>query len=549
PLRRDSPQDTVLNFVKYSHRGDYATAAEYLELPTARQKQEGPELARKLLILMNTSFQGSISSLSSAPEGFLDDSSDPNIEVAGRLTVQDKSIQCLLVRVSRKDTGPIWLISHLTLDQVRELYELSGAPPLDQYLPEFLSKNLILGIPAGRWLAWVASVPMAWLLGWGVVILSRWIWSIRRQPTPLIGQQQGPNLGTPAAIAVAIVLHGLLVFATGLPLFYRVYYMKTLAVLLTLTLAWLGVRVLDRVASQAMFRIARGEAQSFMQIGHQILKLAWLALALLCILALLGFDTRTMLAGLGIGGIAVALAAQKTLENLLGGITLVMDKAMYVGDDCLIAGRYVNIRDIGLRSVVAVTREGTEIFFPNGMLIQNNIENLSRRRKFLILTTLSLSTESSIAQLEYVIVKVREMLYSHSRVEQESARFRLAGLQGSAYQIELFAYVMSNNAAEFAAIQEDILFRITGVAESAGTAWAIPAQTAYSSTKRRIDDQKAEQVIQQLQTWQDSKEKVFPDFSSQRMTALRGTIGYPDDKPGFGREEPTPLQRPVREAV
>jgi small-conductance mechanosensitive channel len=65
------------------------------------------------------------------------------------------------------------------------------------------------------------------------------------------------------------------------------------------------------------------------------------------------------------------LAAQETLENLLGGITLVMDNTLFIGDDCLISGRYVTIQNVGLRSTAAMTREGTDISFPNGMLVQN----------------------------------------------------------------------------------------------------------------------------------------------------------------------------------
>src|SRR2546425_1507624 len=102
-----------------------------------------------------------------------------------------------------------------------------------------------------------------------------------------------------------------------------------------------------------------------------------------------------MLPGLGIGGIAIALAAQKTLENLLGGITLVMDNAIYMGDDCVISGRYVTVRNIGLRSTAATTREGTDIWFPNGMLLQSSIENLLRRNRFLIFTNLLLSCQCS----------------------------------------------------------------------------------------------------------------------------------------------------------
>ncbi len=150
PLRRETPQSAILRFVRAAHRSDYDTAARYLELPTLRQRQEGPELARKLLTLMDTSLVGSVATLSQSPEGFLDDSPDPNVEVAGRLVVQDKQIPFLLVRVVEKDAGPIWLVSKQTLEQVPGLYELADAPVLDQYFPAFLADYGVMGISAGR---------------------------------------------------------------------------------------------------------------------------------------------------------------------------------------------------------------------------------------------------------------------------------------------------------------------------------------------------------------------------------------------------------------
>ena len=228
-----------------------------------------------------------------------------------------------------------------------------------------------------------------------------------------------------------------------MPLFYRVYYFRFLAVLLAICVAWFGIRFLDRLHRSSVFQSRGRESQSFLQLGYQLLKVAIVVATALAVLAIMGFNTKTMLAGLGIGGIAVALAAQKTLENLLGGITLVMDNTLFIGDDCLISGRYVTIQNVGLRSTAAMTREGTDISFPNGMLVQNSIENLSRRNRFLILTTLGLSSRCSLEQVQYVIARVREMLYSHSRVEQRTARFRMTGVQGLAYNVELFAYVLT----------------------------------------------------------------------------------------------------------
>jgi MscS family membrane protein len=547
PLRRGSPHSSVLSFVKSAQRGDYATAAKYLEISSA--KQDGPELARKLLALMDSNLVGSINTMSDSPEGSLDDSTDPNIEVVGRLVVPGKETRFLLVRVPESETGPIWLVSRQTLDRVPELYELAGAPTFDRYLPRFLADNLFLGIPAGRWLAWLLSIPLALSLGWSIVRLTGWLWQMKRCSTSSADEPHFRSAQRPAAIVIALLLHSVFVLLIGIPVFYRVYYFRTIAVLLTLSLAWLGRRVLDRLNERAVVRLGGGEAESFLQLGYQLLKVAILVIAALGVLALLGFDTRTMLAGLGIGGIAVALAAQKTLENLIGGITLLMDKAVYVGDDCLISGRYVTVCNIGLRSVRAHTREGTDITFPNGLLAQSSIENLSHRRRFLIMTTLSLSAEISAGQLKCVIARVREMLYSHARVEQSTARFRLAGLQGAGYQIELFAYVWSTRAVDFMAVQEDIFFRITDIVESVGARWAIPTHLSYQSPLPLVSAEKTNQAERIVQQWRDNNGNPFPDFSASRIAEMQGTIAYPEENRTGVHHESVAAPHPIKTAV
>ena len=483
PFGRETPRSTVLNFVKYAHRGDFKSAAKFLQLSTANQKKEGERLARELLTLMNTSLHSSISLMSDTPEGFIDDSPDVNIEVVGKFVVNDQEAKILLVRVPQGDGGPIWLISSQTLDQVPSLYESAGSPVLDRYLPDALAETSFLGISLGRWLAFLLSIPLALILSWTVGHIPRWLrWS--RKPSEIDGSRfavQSPR--RPIQAMMAILFHAVLVILIGMPIYYRVFYFRGSAVLLVLCAAWLGSRILDRVYASRNLRSRDRNLRSFFQLVHQLLRVSLFTLAGLLVLTLVGINTGAILAGVGIGGIALALAAQKTLENLFGGITLVMDRVFAVGDDCVISDRQVTIRDIGLRSITMSTRDGTEISFPNGMLSQNSIENLSRRTKFLIATTLTISYESTLAELGDAVTNVREMLKSHERVEHESARFHLSGLSSLGYEVELFAYVRGADAMEFSAIREDTLCRVLEILESRNARMAIPARVNYVSMK------------------------------------------------------------------
>jgi MscS family membrane protein len=533
PRGRETPQSSVLNFMKYAQRGDYESAAKYLQLGTAKQTQQDEETARQLLVLINTAFHGSIGTLSNKPDGSIPDADDPNVEVVGRFVVADQTVPFLLNRITRKDVGSIWLVSSQTVEQVPGLYQRAGSPGLFEYFPTFLIKNTLLGVPLGQWLAWLFSIPLSLIVGWALISLTTWAWRVLKHSPA--NPMQLHSIGKPLILVLAVLIDVRLVFSIGMPVFYRVYYFRILGVLLTIGGAWLSVRIADQVFERAGKGKLRRESTSLLQLAHRFNNVVIIIIALLLVITILGFDTKTMLAGLGIGGIALALAAQKTLENLIGGITLVMDEAASVGDECVISGRTVTVEEIGLRSIRVVTQEGTEISYPNGMLSQASIENVSRRKTFLISTSISLSYECRLAQLQLVIARVRDLLYSHIRVEPETAKFRFSGLTDTGFRIDLFAYVRTTDGAEFAAIQEDILFRVVNVVESVGAGWA-PSEVAHLSSERAVDKKKVAEAEDTIRNWQDSHQFPFPDFSPAHIAKVRGTLAYPPEQSALRRE-------------
>ena len=133
---------------------------------------------------MDTSLLGSVATLSTSPEGLSSDSSDPDIEVLGRLVVHDNDVPFHLVRTTEKDIGPVWLVSWQTVQQVPQLYESARAPILDQYFPAVLANNFLFGIPAGRWIAWLLTIPIALAVGWLLLRLARWLYQAKKRDVP-----------------------------------------------------------------------------------------------------------------------------------------------------------------------------------------------------------------------------------------------------------------------------------------------------------------------------------------------------------------------------
>jgi MscS family membrane protein len=182
------------------------------------------------------------------------------------------------------------------------------------------------------------------------------------------------------------------------------------------------------------------------------------------------------------------LAAQKTIENLFGGISILTDRVMRVGDLCRVGETVGTVEDIGLRSTRIRTYERGLISVPNGSLATANVENLSARDKMRVFCKIGLRYETTREQLERVLAQVTTMLHEHPRVESATAWIRLAKLADSSLELEMQAYVMTREFNDFAAVRENLLFRVMDIVESCGTSLAFPSQTVYMAQEPKAQE-------------------------------------------------------------
>jgi MscS family membrane protein len=205
-------------------------------------------------------------------------------------------------------------------------------------------------------------------------------------------------------------------------------------------------------------------------------------------------NTKTALAGLGIGGVALALGAQKTVENLLGGVFLLSDRALAVGDTCSISNRVGVVEDITLRSVRLRTLEQTLLSIPAGTLSQASVENFATRAKILAQTTLRVRYGTTAEQLRSILTGIQRLIAENSKIDTASSRVRLVNFGERAVEIELFAYVLTTDFSEFLAIREDLLLQAVAVVESSGSGFAQPTEFVYIDHRVAGDGQPREPV-------------------------------------------------------
>ena len=454
--------------------------------------------------------------------------------------------------IARVTEGPRtgeFLFSPQTVARIAADYEKVRALPYRSGASEGFH-TIYVRTPGGmlppRWLTWVGRLPawsrspttadqalyqwiglaLAVLLALAVVLAVR-RWSRRIEPTTPVARMIRKLLGP---IVVALVAGAVAAFAeelniTGSPLAVVLVLESSVIYLIS---AWALLIVGNGVAELIISspRIApTGLDASFIRL---VFRLSAAVASLLVIgygARQLGLPLPAVIAGLGVGGLAVALAAQPTVENLIGSFSLFADRPVRVGDFCLYGDRSGWVEEIGLRSTQIRGLDRTVTVVPNADFAKTQITNFSRRDRTLLQTTLWLRYETTPDQLRFVLVKLRELLLAHPRILDESLRVCFADLGEYALQVEIFAYVDTTDADEFRTIREDVLLRVMDVVGDAGTGFAFPSHTKYEASSLPAD--RVEAAEAQVQAWRAAGALPFPEFPSEYPEKVEGTLDYP----------------------
>jgi MscS family membrane protein len=294
--------------------------------------------------------------------------------------------------------------------------------------------------------------------------------------------------------------------------------------------AWLSWRAAPVIA-EAMISAPGIKSES---IDAYVLRLTMRLLGLAGALVLLvmgaeriGVPAYGIIAGLGVGGLAIALAAQPTVENLIGTLSLFADRPVRVGDRCQYGDRDGFVESIGIRStrIRGFDRKVTTI--PNRELSNMALVNFSERDRRLIRTTIGIRYETTPDQLRFLLAKLREMLLAHPQIHPEIAQVRLIGFGESSLNVEIFTYAMTRDRTEFYAILEDVCLRIMDIVEESGTSFAFPSRTLYFNRDGGLNDDRAEQARTEVRKWRSKGELPFPFFSDSQVDQFKDSLDYP----------------------
>jgi MscS family membrane protein len=528
-LNRGVPRTTVAGFLAASKKRDYKKAAEYLDLqnlPRGLAQSEGPRLARQLKMIFDRKLWIDLEEISLDPKGHQEDGLPPSRDAVGKLEIPgEKAVNILLQRVPRGDGVFIWKISSVTVSQIPLLYKTYGYGYLGKIFPEAFFDLQVFGIEVWLWVALLFIIILAYI---GASIPTKIIdLFLHHHPTP-VKVSVGHLIRGPFRFFLMIVVGRQLYQYLDSPLWVQaVLQTRTL---LIVAIVWMALWVVDFLVDRLSKRYQRHDRST----AHVLLpslgtaaKTVFIIIAVLVWFDNLGFQITALLAGLGIGGLAVALALQKPIENLVSGITLYTSKPVAVGDFCRFGDKIGTVEEIGLRATKVRTLDHTLLTVPNMDFVHLSLENFSKREKIWYHPQIRLRYDTTPDQIRYTLVEIRKMFYAHPKVLDDPARIRFGGFGSFSLDLEVFAYIDVTDWGEFLEIAEDLNLRIMDIVKEAGSAFALPSQTFYSEQGQRPDNQLAGAAEQKVHEWREGHQLFLPKFPTETIAELKGSLPYP----------------------
>ncbi|WP_396206393.1 mechanosensitive ion channel family protein [Gemmatimonas sp.] len=479
-----SPRAAMREFVRQGNAGDWEKAAEYLVVP-AGQRLYAPTLAKRLKTVIDQRLAVDLSALSPLESGDTLDG-DPTGDVIAEITSGGRTESIFLVRVS----GPPvhWRFSPATVRRIDGWFESLGPPWVRERVPQSLMGEGPFNVYWWQWIGLGTAFPVLVLLAWLVGALLRNLLSrVARRTVTDWDDVLLLNLRGPFRLWAAALI--------GAPLFALLELNPRVSAFLEassrglafLALFWVLLRLIGIVQARlqnAAWQTGQApQARTLVPLLGNFLRVTLAAIALLVVLSQFGYPVGTLLAGLGIGGVAVALAAQKTVEHLFGSVSLAADKAFRVGDWVLAGGTEGEVQRIGLRSTSFRTIDRTVVRIPNGRLADERIETFGERDRILLRTDLDLTYDATPEQLEAICDAVESSLRAHPRIWANEVRVQVVAFTDSAIRVNVVSWFQTTDWNEFLRIRHAMLIQFMRIVRDRGASFAFPSRTVYHVTQ------------------------------------------------------------------
>lgn len=404
----------------------------------------------------------------------------PGAGEAGKSPIPSWNVPGTEIRIVRVSEGPRageYLFSRETVQQLGDFYRLvrdqpdtSGAtadfydffsqspghllPPKWYSLIESLPPFFRIDIEGQAVWQWIGAFLVIGLATWAVLAVRRLVRRVGRGSSTVTSLLA--TLLVPATMAVACLL---IVYATDyqINLTGRVndVVSEIAQGLAYLSLIWAVLKFSNGLATQLTF--SRSESIDA-HLARAAVRIGGIAIALALLVygaSYLGIPLAGLLAGLGVGGLAVALAAKPTLENFIGGLILYADRPVRVGDLCRFGNLEGRVQEIGIRSTRIRGLDRSLITIPNATFVNMNIINLTNRDRMPYVRSVGLQATDSTA-IRQEVEKITALVAGHPKIEAKTVEVRLRDVHEEKPKAEIHALIMTSRWEDFLTIQQEI---------------------------------------------------------------------------------------------
>ena len=527
PGRAQTPQQALVALYSAFRMGDPESAALYLDLryvPESLEEVPPVNIARGLLFIFSQQNVLDLTRISSEPEGSLEDGLPEDLEQFGTVSLSDEVIPVYLQRIEEADGTLVWRVSNATVVRTPDMWDELGYSDLNVWLSQVLPEFYVLGMGNFQVSILLATAIGGWFItGWISVLIaglggrfsSPWQHALSR------------FLRVPLRLILYVALIRIVIANLGLSVIAKAYLQSSPLEYLVAVILAFGLLNLYRD-----YKIRQLELQGDVEYVALIKPVVVIVRIIVATTAALmwadqaGFNVSTLIAGLGVGSLAVALAAQKTLENVIGAITLYTARPIRPGDWCRFGDIQGTVEEIGLRSVTLRTLNRTLVTVPNSMFSSADIENFSVRDRIRFFKLLELQMPTP-DQLRAILGEFRTLFASHPMVRQDTVSIRLADIEAATAVIRLDGGIMTRDYQEYLAVAEDLNLRIIEIVHQNGAIFSGPGQVLQIRDFQQAGAEKLQEVEAKLEGWRQGDGLPFPDLSDQEKQQLKGSLEYP----------------------
>lgn len=464
-FHRLTPSSAMQAYLSAARARDFELAAKYLDLRNLPPKVKGVSpalLAEQLLLVFDRTVWIDIDTLSQKPEGKQNEGVPDYRDLIAEIPTSNGPIQILLQRVPSDHGGShIWKVSNATVSKIPFLIEEFGYNAVGEWLYKHLPQAELLGVMLWQWLYFTGTFLGFVLFSILITrIFSTILQRLRIQtPTDILTFINGP-----VCLLMAVLLARTLNDTSNMTL--AVVAISQGATVLIIAWVWVFIRAVDIFKQRLAARfVAQDKPQAVFLLRpvSNVVKVLIIIIAVLIWFENLGFNASTLIAGLGIGGLAIALAAQKTVENIIGAITLYVSAPVRIGSLCKFDNHIGTIEEIGLRATRIRTLERSVVYVANAKFVDMQLENISERERISYRPHLVLSATTLQTDLKEFMAACKQLLDEHKEICDEPCRVKFKGFTPWALQVDVLSYVNTTDFTRYLDVVEELNMAILGL--------------------------------------------------------------------------------------